>query len=159
MSYILTEELARLAVQSVRPMFRSYFSAGLVKRDDLWIVVMDPTKPYDSVRHFQFSILGEYKFGNPGDKYKDVARSKARVSWRTGLPSHLVQQNAPFLLLKGDTKWGGSTVTPEGLVVACSGVEWYMDQHMSEVIASAIKALCIHEMQEIMKTDVAFLGG
>lgn len=158
MSYLLSMQLLGEAVDAVTPVFKEYFRKEMIKRDELWVVVVNPVLPYGSVSSFEQAIMFEKGIGYPDPKYREVARSKAKISWRTGLPSHVVQQQAPYLLTDGDTKWGGSTVTPEGLIVACSGVEWYMDQLMAEMIAATIKALSIGEMLKIMEDkSITFL--
>jgi len=94
-------------------------------------------------------------------KYKTIAISKAYVSISTGLPSSVVQQQCPYLYEAGDTKWGGSTVMPGGVVVAFSGVQTVFDEMIAEMMASAIRGLCRWEMTKpegIMDNESDFIG-
>ena len=119
------------------------------------IVVMAPG---DETAVF-VQMIGE----DPDPKYTEIAFAKADISVRTGMPSSIVQQQFPYLYQEGDTKWGGSTVLPGGVVVAFSGVQAVFDEMISEWMASAIRALCRHEMTRpdggVMLADYSFIGG
>ncbi|MFC9355252.1 hypothetical protein ACFTZB_01545 [Rhodococcus sp. NPDC057014] len=91
--------------------------------------------------------------------YDAIAESKARISWTTGLPSHAVQQLHPYLYQQGWTKWGGSAVGEGGLVVAYSGDKWFHDQFYSELVVSAIKVVCLREIDAVLRDPgTLFLG-
>lgn len=121
------------------------------------MVVLNPQ--YKKVR---FRVLFQHIISSEDDvTFTEIARAKAMLSFRTGLASSRVQQDCPYLYEKDDTKWGGSTVAPGGLVVAFSGVEAVFDEMISEWMASAIRALCRHEMTReggVMSQDGSFLG-
>lgn len=138
-SFLLTESIAQEAIGMVYPMFQAAAQKKQVKRDQLHIVVMNPCLTYDSGASFQDAILVEAGWGNPPEKYQAIAFQKAEVSWRTGLPSLIVQQVYPYLLTASNTKWGGSWVH-QGIVVACSGVEEFMDQLFSQIIGATCAA-------------------
>jgi hypothetical protein len=94
-------------------------------------------------------------------KYFDIATRKGIVSLRTGLPSSMVQTQYPYLYKEGDTKWGGSTVMPGGVVVAFSGVQAVFDEMIAEWMASAIRALSRNEMTReggVMASESAIIG-
>lgn len=91
-------------------------------------------------------IFTGYVGDKPVKKYTDVAHSKAFVTWQTGLPSSVVQQQHPYLYSEGNTFWGGSTITPGGLIVAFSGVQQVHDEAISEIMASLIRGICRDEM-------------
>jgi len=153
----LTSVTCHRALSLVLPVIES----GLFKRDQGHLVVINPAIPYEpkyrngpADEKFDDVVLFDRNFGGDPETwdgpYKDVARSKAFISWKTGLPSHRVQQEAPYLYEPGMTKWGGSAVAPGGLVVAFSGVEWFFDQMISEIMVAAIKATCLSDMREVM---------
>jgi hypothetical protein len=135
------------------------------------LVVLDPSIPYESKYKnaiedhelFDDLVLWEdhfYEGDHDIEKYIKIARTKAFTSYLTGLPSHQVQQAMPSLYVPGMTKWGGSAVAgvgPMRLIVAFSGVQWYYDQMISEMMISAIQALCHEQMVDVMASDDAFI--
>jgi hypothetical protein len=151
-SYLLTKGWAATAANRVFELFSRFPT----KRKVLAIVIMDPGKPFGSGVTFEDAILCKLSYGKPPVKYTLIALEKAEVTWRTGLPSHVVQQQAPHLLKAHNTKWGGSAIH-EGIVVACSGVEWYLDQLFSQIIAATCAALVIGEMENVMVSNAAFM--
>ncbi len=171
----LTDGTCEAAVELIKPVLE----LGAFKRTDGQLIVLDPSRPYtkdfedlereiaagdeEALRKFWLEVvLNEWDFGDKANwehPYDFVAASKAFISWRTGLPSHMVQQLYPYLYKQGDTKWGGSTVLPGGLVIAFSGVEWYYDQMIAEMMGSAIKAVCLAGMKPVLADDsITFLG-
>ena len=157
-SYLLDEKRAGQAVNMALPAIEAVMQQ--LGRPNLHIVVLNPGLPRESVYDLTDAILYERSLGDrsswPHD-YDVIARSKAEVALRTGMPAHLVQQRAPFLYTEGNTRHGGSVVF-EGLVVACSGVPWYFDQMFSYWISAASQALCIQAMEPILQSDTDFLG-
>lgn len=94
-------------------------------------------------------------------KYVEIAHAKAQVSMRTGMTSSEVQTQYPYLYENGDTKWGGSTIMPGGVVIAFSGVQAVYDEMISEWMASTIRALCRNEMTRpggVMESDSSFIN-
>lgn len=109
----------------------------------------------DNTFFFHVSVKGS------DEKYLSIATQKAELSLRTGLPSSVVQHQYPYLYQEGDTKWGGSTVLPGGVVVAFSGVQAVYDEMFAEMMASAIKGLCRYEMVKphgVMSHESAIIG-
>ncbi|MCL2869445.1 hypothetical protein FWF48_01380 [Candidatus Saccharibacteria bacterium] len=74
-------------------------------------------------------------------KYRELALAKAFVSLKTGMASSLVQTQYPYLYDAGDTKWGGSTIMPGGIIIGFSGVQAVFDEMIAEWMASAIRAI------------------
>lgn len=121
------------------------------------IVVTDPN---ESMRDRMVVMFVRDIDTNQDAKYKLIAMAKAELSNRTRLRSSTVQQAHPELFIRGDVKWGGSTILPSGLVVAFSGVQAVFDEMISEWMASAIRALCRNEMVReggVMDSDSSFL--
>jgi len=107
-----------------------------------YIVVMDPLKTPANAS-FEEAILHEHAVGDR-DKwdadYAGFARAKARVAWRTGLDSHLVQELRPQLLAAGDTTLWGSIVL-DGIVVGVSGANPWYDEAFAGTVAMCMRAL------------------
>ena len=131
------------------------------------IVVLEPRIPYTGQPIQDLPIL--FKAGIAYDdpeaviKYDEIAIDKAYITWKTGLPSAVVQQRYPYLYQNGDTKWGGSTITEGGLIVAFSGVEAFGDEWISELMASTVTFFCrrgmLHKEIGVMAfPDQGFIG-
>lgn len=150
--------MAETAVRIVKPSILNAMEIGLLKRRDLHIVVLDPVVDY--VDGSLLPAIYEFSFGNPikwEHRFDTIARAKALVTWRTGLPTHLVQQSFPYLLQGRDTPLWGS-VNLEGIIVAASGVQPWFDEMISYQVAAACRALCISKMQtETLPDDQIFL--
>jgi len=125
--------------------------------------VLDPTVEYTPALDMSTAILFEGRIDTSErrpTKYDLIASDKARVSWRTGLPSRVVQQSSPHLYVSRDTKWGGSVVR-EGIVVAFSGVQAVYDEWIAGMMADLLVAMCRDEMTKddgVMARDEARLG-
>lgn len=142
MTQLFTEELAREAVGLV---VSAIANAGIVfaKRSDGHLVILDPHVSRD----VEPRILYEMSFGNPKrweHPYDEIARAKARLSFRTGQNTRIVATEEPWLFREGDTKYVGSVVSGPSnlLVVAFSGAEDYVDEMYSHWVAAAIQAVC-----------------
>lgn len=99
--------------------------------------------------------------GHPNAEfYAGYAFRKAKVSWQTGLPSRVVQQEAPFLYTPGMIKWGGSVVQ-NGLIVAFSGVQAVHDEAIANTMLGWIVSICRDEMTKpdgVMESESPFVG-
>lgn len=152
---IMTRELVEQAVEVVEFSIRRTMRAGIANRHDLHIVVMNPAVQYSSDSQFEDAIYYEHSIGDPSKwpyPFDEIARGKAALSWRTGMPSHHVQQFASHLYLDGDVRHGGSTIL-DGIVVACSGVQGHFDRMFAEWIASAIRGMSVDRMRTYEATD------
>ncbi|HEU0266465.1 MAG TPA: hypothetical protein VFQ70_02465 [Candidatus Saccharimonadaceae bacterium] len=92
-------------------------------------------------------------------KYAEFAHAKADVCWKTGKPSHVVQQSAPHLYQPGMVKWGGGVVK-DGLVVAFSGVQAVFDKTIAWNMLNWIIAICQDEMTKpggVMESEDDFI--
>lgn len=143
----LTRGICATAWDMIVPAIGTAAQMDVTNKHEGTIFVLDPTKlfvgqealPTDAV------LYAEVVGGAENEKYTTIAEAKAYVSWRTGLPSRVVQQQAPHLFVPGMTKWGGSVVR-DGLVVAFGGVQAVFDEMISGWMADAIIALCRDEM-------------
>lgn len=147
-SFLLTKDLAQRAVELVTPAIRFTMTEGVAKRQDLHIVILNPGIPYSPLTDFADAILYQHQFGVESEwehEYAAIAWGKANLTWRTGLPTHILQLH-PQLYHPGDVRHAGS-VNHNGIVVACSGVQGYFDAMFAQWIASACEGLCIHNFQ------------
>jgi hypothetical protein len=135
----LNAPLAKAAFAIVKPVILDMMDRGRVKRRAFHIVIAAPrTAP-------AFDVLYEESIGDPPESWEapfdQIARSKARITWRTGKSSSYIAHCAPHLLTTEDTIYWGSDVLDE-LVSAGSGVEPYFDEMYSGMTSLAIRALC-----------------
>ncbi len=156
-SYLLTKEIAKRAIDMVRPAILAAVEGKILKRGDLHIVVMDPVKGPWNVEHEDEAILHEESFGDVAkwaSPYGEIARAKAIESWRTGFPTHVIRETMPYLLYANDdysdTVYWGSAVL-QGLTVGVSGVQSWFDEWVAYMVAAACRALCIEAMQKLLK--------
>jgi hypothetical protein len=103
---------------------------------------MDPVRAPDNAS-FEEAILYEHAVGDREKwdaDYAGFARAKAKVAWRTGLDSHLVQELRPQLLRAGDTVLWGSAVV-DGIVVGVSGANPWYDEAFAGTVAMCLRAI------------------
>lgn len=159
MANLLTREMAENALDMFDKIYKDLVVRGQVRHGDLHMVVMNPVKPYGS-GEFTDAILCERTWGIPTKfalPYIGIARQKAEVTWRTGMPSRVVAQTAPHLLQSGNTKHGGS-VNIDGMIVAASGCNWWEDVMLSGIGAHLIICRCNRRMQlEILPGEGDFI--
>jgi hypothetical protein len=141
-SHLLDRDAAERAVAMALPMIRTAIenrSAG--ESGFFYLVVMKPgSGPADS--SFEDAILYEHAVGERerwDADYRGFALAKARIAWRTGIDSHIVQEQRPYLLEAGDTVLWGS-VALDGIVVAASGADAWYDEAFAGAVALCLRA-------------------
>ena len=137
MSILLTKDLAQRAVDLVRPSIEKILGSELAGgRPSLYLAVLTPGSDL---------LLYEESFGEPEVTWKypydDIALAKTHLCQRTGMVARNVQRDAPWLYEKGDTRYVGGVIE-NGLVVAASGLQDYLDEMISWMVLSAIQGLC-----------------
>jgi hypothetical protein len=152
-SAFLTKEVVEQAVGMIKPGIEALIKSE--KKVVLYIVVLDPAAGSKAV-------LWEAAIGDPDRKqwprdYAHFAHSKADLTYRTGLPAHLVLRNAPHLYQEGDFKFGGSEIR-NGLIVAASGLDWHLDYMISGAIAAMCHGLVIGLLEKEYARDTHFIG-
>jgi len=168
MSLFLTQRIAEEAVDMVRPAIQKLMEDGRIDGTDLHIVIMDPARPCTradpsrSWEQFEEAILYQEIIGDRKTwkyPYDDIARSKAYMTWRSGVPSRTIQTDEPWLYAEGDTRYVGSVVLGRtgSLVVAASGVEDYFDEMFSLMVAAAIQGLCRERIGFYANAKIDFL--
>lgn len=157
---LLTREMAEEGLEMFDKIFQMLVKRDQVKRPHLHIVVMDPTKPHGCCS-FENAILAKRTWGPVREfeyPFIPIARQKAEVTWRTGMPSRVVAQTAPHLLQHGNTKHGGSVII-DGMIVAASGCNWWEDVMLSGIAAHLILCRCNRRMQlEILPGEGDFIA-
>jgi hypothetical protein len=150
----LTSDLGRTATEHVLPMITAMMAGKVLKRDHLHIVVGNPGYEYRpgitcGVWAENGGILYERAIGERAQwqsPYDQIARSKAYMSWRTGLSTREIQFQHPELLIPGDTCYYGSAVEPVSRwVIGVSGVEPYFDEAFAKCILAMCQALQFRE--------------
>jgi hypothetical protein len=142
-SYFIDRQTAEKAVGYSLPLIEEAMKQKEVGESGfLFIVVMDPLLG-PATSHFDDAILYEYAVGDQSKwdaDYGEFARAKARISWRTGMDSHQVQELRPHLLAAGDTVLWGSVIV-DGIVVAVSGANPWFDEAFAGTVAMWLRAL------------------
>jgi hypothetical protein len=141
-SCLLGRDAAERAVNMALPMIRAAIddkSAG--ESGFFYLVVMKPgSSPASS--SFEDAILYEHAVGERerwDADYRGFALAKARIAWRTGIDSHIVQEQRPYLLEAGDSVLWGS-VAIDGIVVAASGADAWYDEAFAGAVALCLRA-------------------
>jgi hypothetical protein len=142
-SYLANRAAAEKAVQMSLPLIHAAMQHKEVGESGfLYIVVMDPLRTPANAS-FEEAILYEHAVGDREKwdaDYAGFARAKAKVAWRTGLDSHLVQELRPHLLQTGDTVLWGSAIV-DGIVVGVSGANPWYDEAFAGTVAMCLRAI------------------
>jgi hypothetical protein len=142
--------LAKEAVRLLKPSIRKLLEEK-AKRQDMHIVVMDPTKkpwecPFEEAVLYEESITDKSSWENP---YDEMAIAKARQAWRNGRSNFHAQMLSPATLKDGDLVFHGS-FEYEGVLVAASGVEGWFDVLVCGWVALAIQQLAQDAFQKFL---------
>lgn len=162
-SHLLTQEVAKRAVEFVLPAIQQLIETKVLKRGDLNIVIAIRPTYWDGDEiewvRFEESIVYDYAHTDPSTwefPFKEIAWHKCFQSWRSGMSTHEMQTRAPHLLEHGDTVYYGSVVQ-DGLIVACSGVQPYFDEMISAMVLAACRALCIQAREALGEGTGGFI--
>lgn len=171
-SAILTPLLAERAARIIAPGIEFLIGERRQQGDDrnaVAIVVLDPVRIEEariqaimnngdpSLPILWQGVIGEQNSNNWKNPFNEFARKKALVSLKTGKPSHLIQQDQPYMYEVGDFKYGGSEVRGN-LIVAASGLRWEDDYLVSSSFAATLHSLSLSAMTEEFKRKVYFIG-
>lgn len=146
---LLNRGLVQEAVSLVLPAIENVLTT-IAKRRDGFLAVANPHGSRDNDPSFIFELC----FGDSATwehPFDEIAKGKARVSWRTGLNTRRIAVEEPYLYYTGDTKFvGGVAWGPSGrLVVVYSGAEDYLDELICNMVAASIQALSRREYANI----------
>ncbi|MES2088232.1 MAG: hypothetical protein V4467_04565 [Patescibacteria group bacterium] len=152
----LTQDIAKQAVQIAVATLSCPYLLNALKRQSFHIVVLVPKLEYNNtltnsgydanrvIGSVQPHLLYQETIGDKGiwtGDYAEMALGKAQQLWldRQDGGSDIT----PHLLFPGDVVyWGG--VKRQGIVVACSGIQAYLDRLFSGITADACIALSYH---------------
>lgn len=142
-AYHATADAARFAVELALPSIEAAMTYKPVGESGfLYIVIMNPLAHPHSVR-FEDAILYEHSVGDPAKwdaDYGGFARDKARLHWRTGVNTEMVQRRLPHLLQPGDTTlWGSASL--DGIIVGVSGANPWYDEAFAGMVAHLFKGV------------------
>lgn len=160
-SFLLTPELVARVGEILRPSIEEIIEID-PSRFVAHVVVIEPTTRPSQYIDDSVPILWQGSFGKQKQKlwpypYDEFARRKAVLSWRTGLPSHIVRFVKPHLFEEGDFKFGGSIVF-EGIIVGTSGLAWQHDLMISGMMATGCYALSIGASLAELDRKPYFIG-
>jgi len=151
---IITEEIANKAIELVSPAIQAAFDTGVANKACFHITIgvsqSDGTYKTLAVKNF-----GHDDWQRP---YDQIAHAKAVLSARTGKNSREVQLMHPNLLEEQDVMyWGG--VISDGIVVAGSGVQPWIDEAISKAALAFIDGLVndwVETRRSVPKIDDGF---
>lgn len=147
-SFMLTEDIARRAVQMVEPMRVAAAESGVLKRTDGHVVIVDMLSPLNGE---VLVPIYEQSFGPSGEKwehdYLAHARYKAGICRRTGVSSRQAIHLMPWWLVIGDSPWEGGIVL-DGIIVAYSGAAAEHDEAIAYAVMGWVRAFCFTQAAE-----------
>ena len=149
----LTKEVAEQAVKAALLIMQNPPLKDMFKRQACHIVIIVPEMEVEGREYPNFTIrpclLLEISIdvGSWSADYKGIAQCKALQLWHGRNDTRT--DIRPQLMFPGDAPyWGG--VKRHGIVVACSGVQPWLDQMISGMVADICKALAYEAW---MKSD------
>lgn len=160
MSHFINSETVTQGFRLVVGAIEAALGSGLTKRDALHVVVLNPGVRFDDPVLYENAVLAERSFGDRASwehPYDQIAHAKAKLSWRTGLDTHVALQLRPDLIGKGDVVYRGG-VCFNGIVVACSGVEAEYDEMFARWIAAAIYGLAARRLEVARTSGESFIA-
>ncbi len=134
MSSRFNKDIASRAITNALPMIDALIKNGVVCRGDLYIMVGNKNGDVLASKSFGNIIEWEYQ-------YDRIAKSKFKITVRTGQATRIVQLMTPELAGEvGDTFYWGSWIDG-GIIASCSGVEPYWDEAISKTLVAMARAL------------------
>ena len=156
-SAFLTAALASEAIGFLKPTISELAGKNRIERPHMQIVVLDAStevtdddgvvaRPPTAAE----ALVYEELLGDPGivskGGYDVFAHRKAAQILRSGASSSLEMLHTPAAYHAGDFPHGGG-VRYEGIIVGVSGVQWWMDQAIAQMIAALIHGFCLDTLQ------------
>ncbi len=151
MSALLTADVIRGALQSIKPLFfPSDGGAGMLLSCRTLAISVIPNEKTEF--HATWGDLSNEK----ADKYIKFAHRKARLARKHQMDTlHL--RNLPHLLEEGDVGWPGGVYRYGGIAVGVSGLDWHNDHMVAAMIAEVCFAMSMKTFRQ-SETDPSFLG-
>ncbi len=158
MAALLTKLMVEAAVDILKPGVENLIKS--TNRVVAYIYVLDPIQDRSmssepvQIWGGSIGLTDRLQWPKP---YSEYAWKKADLTWKTQLPSHLVQRDAPYLFEEGDFKYGGSEYR-NGIIVATSGLEWHHDYLVSASLAAILHAMAIGAFETELKKESYYIG-
>lgn len=146
---MLNQRIAGQAIGLAEPLITHLARTGTTRRSDLFVLVGLRDE------RGRLLIFAEKGFGDEDGwehNYRAIARGKADITARTGLPSREVQLLRPELLRPTDVKYWGSVIGGD-VVVAVSGVQPWYDEAIATSILALVRALIQDELTALSEAS------
>jgi hypothetical protein len=160
---MMNTAIARLAVTICLPMIRRAMDHGIFKRNQMHLVIGtrhqrpgpdDPTPKHQYPEMLWEEAIRDDTYEGPFD---EIARAKAGLTWRTGLPTRTLVESYPHLLKPGDIRFWGSWIEAD-IIAAASGASSAHDEWVSKLLVSTAIVLCQgnhqHICEQLSKKDL-----
>lgn len=153
---LLTLEMVDRAYHNyLEPVLKNMMEKKLLRGPGMHLVFINPLMPYagdSSDEAFEAAIFWEKSTGDQKNwprLYDRIAREKARVTWRTSMPTRIVRECFPYMLAKGNSRYGGS-VNNSGLIISGSGEDPWYDEAFSGILSYGIMGEANNYMQTVV---------
>lgn len=149
---LLDKAAAEQAIRHGRLLFHSMLAMKDVKRGDLHVIVASRLLHTENgVLYGTFEIVAEDSFGDVEaweHDYAKFANDKAAITARTGLSTREAQLMRPWRLEEDDVLYYGSWIEDD-IIVACSGVQPWMDEVIAKCVMAVLKGLMQSRIEEL----------
>ena len=152
-SAYITQESCALAYQRCLPRIMELISTPDAPRTACHVVVLDPTLVLKQ-QIFSECLIFEASINQDSwdVDLQTLTRKKARVSYRTGYDSFIVQREKPWLYMPGDNKYGGAIIR-DGLVISTAATTEIVDERISIMLFEELAYICNIQTDEIMNDE------
>lgn len=140
----ITQDNARRAVLVAAAALEQIGGLSILsKAPQGYFVVVDARNPYHPLERPTAPVLYSEaihpELWTQDKQYNTIAHSKARLCYRTRMDSWEVVTRHPELLVPGDVRYGGGVFIEPGIIVAFSGLQWWVDEWVSRIAAESLR--------------------
>lgn len=157
-----TSENARQAVMIAASALQQMATLKIPNKEPQgYFVVFDARLPYNPMRPTADYVLFQEPLNQhlwPDKHYDRVAYAKAILSYRTRMNTWRVITQFPELLLPSDVRYGGGVFIEPGIVVAFSGLQWWVDEWVSTLAANSLHYIAAEAARQEL-ADLESRGG
>lgn len=137
----MTKETFEQAIEIAMPTIEKLINDNVVDRTHLHIYAGGVNE----------GVIAEKSIGAPAGEENEIQRialSKFKLTQEHKMPTRDIVQKKPHVLgLPGTTIWWGSWIESD-IVVACSGVQAWMDEMISKLVANIVLALMYQKQND-----------
>lgn len=160
-SAFLNPTLVHQAIMLVEPAIRNFLKLSQEPETQHFVIISVLVKKNDfdfPLANVTVCLEGEKvppqeSWAYPFDR---LAVSKAKMSLETGLDTRVLSILAPAMLKQGETFYEGGA-NGGGYGVGSSGVEAYLDDRISHLVAVAINCLLRYDLETVRENDFNFV--